>query len=172
MHGYSEVCILSIKLCRLTMSATSIINVFLVQLKSQGHSGYYAPWSYLVCFKNSKSRASWYETSAGIDIKLRQRLHETKSRKPSLLFFDAPTMASYQLPSRVDESVYCRKVVTPPECEDNYLNPKILDPMSSLEAHKKGFEMTSSNHFNGRVYSPLFERRSRQILAMGFPNSV
>jgi hypothetical protein len=22
------------------------------------------------------------------------------------------------------------------------------------------------------VYSPLFERRSRQILAMGFPNSV
>lgn len=32
MHGYSEVCILSIKLCRLTISATSIINVFLVQL--------------------------------------------------------------------------------------------------------------------------------------------
>jgi hypothetical protein len=101
-------------------------------------------------------------------------LHKTKSGKPSLLFFDAPTMASYQLPHKVDELVYCRKVVTPPECEDNYhgINPKSVNPMSNLEAHKEGFEKQSSQHFNGTVYSPLFERRSRQILAMGFPNSV
>ncbi len=83
-------------------------------------------------------------------------------------------MVSYQLPHKVDESVYCRKVVPSPECEDDYhgINPKIVDPMSNLEAHKKGFEKVSGQHFNGTVYSPLFERRSRQILAMGFPNSV
>ena len=83
-------------------------------------------------------------------------------------------MASYQLPPKVEESVYCRKVVTPPECEDKYhgINPKILDPMSSLEVHKKGFEEVSSQHVKGTVYSPLLERRSRQILAVGFPSSV
>ncbi|KAL3809853.1 hypothetical protein ACHAXA_009268 [Cyclostephanos tholiformis] len=128
-------------------------------------SGFYAPWSYIVCFKDSKSRASWYETSAGIDIKLQQRLHKTKSGKLSLLYFDASTMLGYQLPAKVDETVYCRKVVKPWECEDNFdgLDPKIVNPISNLD-HKRSKAKFPTQYFNGTIYSPLFERRSRQIL--------
>ena len=133
----------------------------------QGHSGYFAPWSYLVCFKNSKSRASWYETSAGIEIKLHQRLHRTKSGKPTLTYFDAPTMMGYQLPPKSDETVYCRKALTPRECNDNYngTDPKLVNPVSLLEAYK---EKGISNYAcHSTVLSPVFERHSRQLLGSG-----
>ena len=62
-----------------------------------GRSGFYAPWIYLACFKSSKSRTSWYDTAAAINIKLHQRIHKTKSGKPTLVYFDGPTMVSYQI---------------------------------------------------------------------------
>jgi hypothetical protein len=128
----------------------------------QGHSGYFEPWSYLLCFKDSKwSRASWYETSAANEIKMRQRLPRTKSGKPSLLYFDAPAMTSYQLLPKAHETVYCRKVVTPRECEDGYNgnNPKLVNPISMFEAHKmKGISQQACHGLPGTVYSPVFER--------------
>ena len=129
-----------------------------------GRSGFYAPWSYLICFKSSKSRASWYDTAAAINIKLHQRIHKTKSGQPTLHYFDGPTMMSYQLPSRSDEIVGCRKLVTPEECKGEYngIDPKTVNPMSRLEDHKKG--IIDENPM-GTVISPLFERKSKQILA-------
>ena len=129
-----------------------------------GRSGFYAPWSYLICFKSSESRASWYDTSAAINIKLHQRIHKTKSGKPTLLYFDGPTMVSYQLPARSDEIVDCRKLVTPWECKGEYngIDPKTVNPMARLEDHKKG--IIDQNPM-GTVISPLFERKSKQILA-------
>ena len=129
-----------------------------------GRSGFYAPWSYLICFKSSKSRASWYDTSAAINIKLHQRIHKTKSGKPTLLYFDGPTMVSYQLPARSNEIVDCRKLVTPWECKGEYngIDPKTVNPMARLEDHKKG--IIDQNPM-GAVISPLFERKSKQILA-------
>lgn len=137
------------------------IRLMLTIVEPQGHSGYYAPWSYLVCLKDSTSRANWYETAARIDIKLHQRLHKTKSGKPSLLHFDASTMLGYQLPPKVDETVYCRKVVKPRECDDDYRgnNPKNVNPISNLQVHEKVIRNVTTEHFT--VYSPLLERRSR-----------
>ena len=83
----------------------------------EGHSHYDAPWSYLVSFKNYKSRARWYRNAAEIEVGLRQRIHSTKSRQPVLRFFDGSTMMSYQLPSKTQEVIYCRSVDAPWECD-------------------------------------------------------
>jgi len=104
----------------------------------EGHSHFFAPWSYLVCFKDYESRASWYKTSPEIEIELHQRLYKTKSGKPALLFFDAPTMISYQVPPKAIETTYCRKEDTPWEC-DEYLgiDPELMRiPISHVEARK------------------------------------
>jgi len=75
----------------------------------EGHSHFYMPWSYLVAFKDYKSRAAWFRTAPQIQIELRKRLVETRSGKPVLRYFDAATMIGYQLPSKAQETVHCRK---------------------------------------------------------------
>jgi hypothetical protein len=97
---------------------------------------------------------------------MHQRLHRTKSGKPSLLYFDAPVMTSYQLPPKAHEKVYCRKVVTPRECEDGYngTNPQLVNPLSMFEAHKmKGISKHACHGLPGTVYSPVFERHLREL---------
>ena len=82
----------------------------------EGHSHFYMPWSYLVAFKDYKTRTAWHKTAPEIEIELRRRLHNTKSGKPVLRYFDAATMISYQMPSRATETTYCRKEDSPYEC--------------------------------------------------------
>ena len=67
------------------------------------------PWSYLVALKDYKSKSRWHRTAPELQIALRQRLHRTKSGRPVLRYFDATTMVSYQLPSRAQETTYCRQ---------------------------------------------------------------
>ncbi len=76
---------------------------------SKGHSHFYMPWSYLVALKDYKSKARWHRTAPELQIALRQRLHRTKSGRPVLRYFDEATMLSYQLPSRAQETTYCRQ---------------------------------------------------------------
>jgi len=104
----------------------------------EGHSHFNAPWSYLVCFKNSKSRANWYRNAPEIQIDLHQRLYGTESGKPALLFFDAPTMISYQFPSKAKESTYCRKIDKPQECNEfiGFDSKLVTIPISHVEARK------------------------------------
>lgn len=113
----------------------------------EGHSHFHYPWAYLVNFKDAKTRARWYRTSAEIEIELHKRIHRTKSGKPALLFFDASTMMNYQMPSRADETTYCRKEITPWECEEyRGINPDLERvPMSHLEVRK-----SSLGEFAGR----------------------
>mmetsp|Transcript_42960 Transcript_42960/g.90246 ORF Transcript_42960/g.90246 Transcript_42960/m.90246 type:complete len:925 (+) Transcript_42960:227-3001(+) len=104
----------------------------------EGHSHFQAPWSYLVCLKDSKSRASWYRTAPEIEIELHQRLHSTESGAPALRFFDGSTMVDYQTPPKAAETTYCRKEDEPWEC-DEYLgiDPEFVNaPISHLEARK------------------------------------
>ena len=70
-----------------------------------GRSGFYKPWIYLACFKSPKSRTSWNDTAAAINIKLHQRIRKKKSGKPTLFYFDGPTMVSYQHPPQSNEIV-------------------------------------------------------------------
>ena len=95
----------------------------------EGHSKFYMPWSYLVALKQYESRAAWHRTAPEIEIKLQQRLHKTKSGREILRYFDAPTMLSYQLPSKASETAYCRREEYPDECDefvgiqpDEYIN--------------------------------------------------
>jgi hypothetical protein len=104
----------------------------------EGHSHFSAPWAYLVCFKHSTSRARWYQSAAELNIELHQRLHRTKSGNPALLYFDAPTMMGYQMPTKAQETVYCRSEPKPQECGE-YLgfDPKLVNiPVSHLEVKK------------------------------------
>lgn len=97
-------------------------------------------------------------------------MHRTKSGEPSLIYFDAPTMIRYQLPPRSDETVYCRKALTPKECKDDYngTNPKLVNPVSLLEAHKeKGISIHACHNQPSTVHSPVFERHLRQLLGSG-----
>jgi len=120
------------------MEALQHVGFESMHIYDEGHSQFGAPWSYLVCFKDSKSRASWYKTAAEIDIELHKRLHRTKSGKPALLHFDAPTMISYQMPSKARETTYCRSEDQPQECEDSRgIDPEVVNvPMSHLEARE------------------------------------
>ena len=106
----------------------------------EGYSHYDASWSYLVSFKNYKSRARWYRNSAEIEIELRQRIHATKSGQSALRFFDGPTMISYQLPSKVQEVVFCRKEETPWECKLGFDQDLIKDPTYQFETQTSGIE--------------------------------
>mmetsp|Transcript_20520 Transcript_20520/g.37382 ORF Transcript_20520/g.37382 Transcript_20520/m.37382 type:complete len:889 (-) Transcript_20520:246-2912(-) len=113
----------------------------------EGHSHFKAPWSYLVCFKNSESRANWYRNAPEIQIDIHQRLYGTKSGEPVLLFFDAPTMISYQVPPKAKETTYCRKEDKPQECNELIgIDPKLVTvPISHAETRK-----STLGEFSGR----------------------
>ena len=73
-----------------------------------GKSQFMDPWAFLTCFKDSKSRSRWYRSVPQLEIELHQRLFRTKSGKPTLRFFDAPTMIGYQIPTKAQETTFCR----------------------------------------------------------------
>jgi hypothetical protein len=110
---------------------------------SQGHSHFYMPWSYLVAFKDYKSKARWHTTAPELQIALQQRLHRTKSGLPILRYFDAATHVSYQLPSRAQETTYCRQEIDdeiPWDCDEIlgfYPNHTHL-PLEFLRVGKSG----------------------------------
>lgn len=109
-----------------------------MHIYEEGHSRFYAPWSYLLCFKNSELRANWHKTSAEIELELHRRLHRTNSGKSALSFFDGSTMVGYQLPHKAFETVYCRSEEEPWECGEYIgFNPTLNNiPISDLEARK------------------------------------
>ena len=117
----------------------------------EGHSHFDAPWTYLINFKDYKSRASWYRTAPEIDIQLYSRLFGTRSGQPMLHFFDAPTMIGYQTPPKAEETTYCRIEGVSEyeyECEEytgfDLFHDHVI-PMSHLEARK------SSDRYGGRA---------------------
>lgn len=110
----------------------------------QGHSHFHMPWSYLVALKDYKSKAGWHRNAPEFQIALQQRLHRTKSGQPILRYFDAATMVSYQIPSRAQETTYCRQEVedeTRWDCDDIldlYSGDIILLPLDTLRVGKSG----------------------------------
>jgi hypothetical protein len=68
---------------------------------------------------------------------MHQRLYQTKSGRPTLLYFDAPAMMEYQLPSRAQETVQCRREDKQKECYEPLFEPEFVNvPMSHLKAEK------------------------------------
>ena len=89
-----------------------------------------------------------------VEIDLRRRIHGTNSGKPTLLSFDAPTMIGYQVPTKSDQVVYCRKEATPWDC-----NEHIEVDQDLVKA--------GMNAVGRPAYSPVFERRLRHTLDSG-----
>jgi len=113
----------------------------------EGHSEFDAPWAYLVCLKDYKSRANWYRTAPDINIQLLTRLHKTKSGKPILSVFDAATMISYQVPTKAQETLFCRSDDAPDECDEyGFGDDDSIVPVSHLKAGKS----TVNGEYGGR----------------------
>ncbi len=64
---------------------------------AEGHSGFYAPWTYLSAFKDSGMRSNWYRNPTEIDMQIERRLFKTKSGNKPLRFFDGASMRNYQV---------------------------------------------------------------------------
>ncbi len=128
------------------------------------HSKFIDPWSYLVSFKDSKLRASWYASPAEIELKLQQRILPSKlSGQSTLRYFDAATMTSYQLPTRADEITYCRREPAPPECAEEHrgINPQIRSLRSQLDVNTNR-TWSAGVGLVTTIYSPVIERHLRE----------
>ena len=88
-----------------------------IHVYEEAHSGFLAPWTTLVAFKDIKTRKNWYRNAAEIELQLQKRILPTKSGTSSLRYFDGTTMRSYQLPTHAFETVQCRQENVPKECE-------------------------------------------------------
>ena len=135
-----------------------------MHIYDEGHSHFLAPWTYLVCFKNYESRARWYKTAPKLEIEMHERLHRKKSGRSTLLFFDAPAMMGYQLPSRAHETVHCRRE-DKPGCNGTY-NLGV----SADEYHKEmNFDLHHAGELSSPIFSPITERHMRLLSARQDP---
>mmetsp|Transcript_12738 Transcript_12738/g.16093 ORF Transcript_12738/g.16093 Transcript_12738/m.16093 type:complete len:463 (+) Transcript_12738:1555-2943(+) len=83
---------------------------------SEHNCGFEASWTYLVACKDAKCRSNWYKNPAQVDESIHRRILRSKSGKSLLEYFDGTTMASYHIPRRAVETVYCRQFNQPEEC--------------------------------------------------------
>jgi len=113
----------------------------------EGHSGFMAPWTTLVAFKDIQTRKNWYRSPAEIELNLQKRILPTKSGDSSLRYFDGATMSSYQLPSAAFESVHCRQENTPSDCG------------KPSHGSADTYEIDSTV-----VYNPVVERHGRESM--------
>lgn len=102
----------------------------------EGECGFYAPWGFLVGFKDEKTLATWYQSSADVEMKLHQRATRTVNGELPFKNFDGATMMNYQYPSRVEEEVHCRNGWS--ECDSGHgFQPERSNAqLSSFEVRK------------------------------------
>jgi len=117
-----------------------------IHVYEEAHSGFLAPWTTLVAFKDIKTRKNWYRNAAEIELQLQKRILPTKSGTSSLRYFDGTTMRSYQLPTHAFETVQCRQENVPKECE-------ILE-----------FDRQGNNTVVYSPYNPVIERHNAASL--------
>jgi len=91
--------------------------------------------SYVVAFVDYDARTYWYQSAAEIELRLHQLTHEMRSNKPALLYFDGPTMVSYQTPPKVYERVYCTDPSHDEECNEyTGFDPSIVNiPLTDIQ---------------------------------------
>ena len=93
-----------------------------IHVYEEGHSHFYTPWQFLVAFKDSSLKGSWYRNAAEIEIELHQRLFRTNSGKPAIRYFDGSIMSNYQMPPKVVATNHCRKGDDKLECHPPFVN--------------------------------------------------
>lgn len=121
-----------------------------IHIYEEAHSGFLAPWSTLVAFKDISARDNWYRNSAEIELQLQKRILRTQSGHTSLRNFDGATMSHYQVPSSAFEDVHCRQKDAPSDCDQR---PGLLENIAPVKE-----DATSV------AYNPVIERHSRERL--------
>jgi len=99
----------------------------------EAHGGFQSPWSFLVAMKDVSSRAIWIRSEADVNVAIHDRTLRTLTGDAPLRYFDGATMMSYQLPSRIEEELWCRQ---PGHCEGGHgFDPERRNyPVDSVEA--------------------------------------
>lgn len=80
------------------------------------HGGFLGVWSFLVVFKDLKTKGRWYANQAEVDRRIQGRVLETVE-EPLFRHFDGATMMTYQYPSRSTENDFCHETKPPLMCD-------------------------------------------------------
>jgi hypothetical protein len=73
----------------------------------------------MVGFKQRASRSNWFANEALVELKIRERVVQTRSGESPLRYFDGATMKSYRFPKKPTEDEFCRKVPVAESCSDS-----------------------------------------------------
>lgn len=112
-----------------------------IHVYDESHCGFFDPWGYVVAFKDYSTRANWYASESEIAVEMHRRAMPTTSGESPFTYFDGATMASYQVPGRAWQYVFCRQEPTPEECFRRELGIDLETPnapISSFEVKKSG----------------------------------
>eukprot|EP00542_Grammatophora_oceanica_P011245 CAMPEP_0194030294 /NCGR_PEP_ID=MMETSP0009_2-20130614/3843_1 /TAXON_ID=210454 /ORGANISM="Grammatophora oceanica, Strain CCMP 410" /LENGTH=761 /DNA_ID=CAMNT_0038670225 /DNA_START=116 /DNA_END=2401 /DNA_ORIENTATION=+ len=84
----------------------------------EDHAGFGDSWTFLVACVSDRCKDRWFSSSAQVNLEMHTRVHRRRSdNQVALDFFDGVLVSEYQRPRRQWESVYCKKVPRPVECE-------------------------------------------------------
>jgi hypothetical protein len=73
----------------------------------------------MVGFKQRASQSNWFANEASVDLKIRERVVQTRSGESPLRYFDGATMKSYRFPMKPIEDAFCLKDPIPESCSDS-----------------------------------------------------
>lgn len=125
-----------------------------IHIYEEAHSGFLAPWSTLVAFRDIKTRENWYRNGAEIELQLQKRILRSKSGSSSLRYFDGATMSSYQVPSRGFETVHCRQEETPKDCDKiEWLGKAVAYDTNKTIAYNPVVERHTRDSLHSREYA-------------------
>uniref|UniRef100_A0A7S2VHQ4 PABS domain-containing protein n=1 Tax=Entomoneis paludosa TaxID=265537 RepID=A0A7S2VHQ4_9STRA len=103
-----------------------------ISMKSydEAHGEFFSPWGFRIGFMGIQTQTNWYSHPSQVDQILAERAVATKSGLFPFDYIDGATFMSYQYPSRVEETVYCRHS----KCETRGFDPDVSNvPASTIE---------------------------------------
>ncbi|KAL7577423.1 hypothetical protein ACA910_004710 [Epithemia clementina (nom. ined.)] len=81
--------------------------IFSIKTYSDAHGQFMAPWEFRIVHKDYKTTASFFREPAKIDLTMAKHAVITKSKQFPFHYFDGPTWASMQYPTRINADVFC-----------------------------------------------------------------
>ncbi len=107
-----------------------------------------------MAFKDIRTNDNWYRNAAQVELQLQKRILPSNSGKSSLRYFDGVSMRNYLSPPSAFETVHCRQVDPPKECNE----------ASNIEVSRIDKSMTNGEALSNKTpkpYNPVAERHSR-----------
>ncbi|KAL7561632.1 hypothetical protein ACA910_001498 [Epithemia clementina (nom. ined.)] len=96
-----------------------------IKTYSDAHGQFMAPWEFRIVHKDYQTTASFFREPAKIDLTMTKHAVMTKSKQFPFHYFDGPTWASMQYPTRINADVFCH---THPRRTSLCFQPQGYDP--------------------------------------------